>query len=71
MRELARILLTNEGTAKVAQRLQSLLHSQIAIKKPVQHKSESFKAAIHPNVLAQPDFIYLSAAEKLGRIEHY
>jgi hypothetical protein len=33
MREFARIALTNEGTKLVAQRLQTLLHSEIAIKK--------------------------------------
>lgn len=33
MRELARILLSNEGTQVVAKRLEAVMHSEIAIKK--------------------------------------
>ena len=71
MREFARILLTNEGTKLVAQRLQTLLHSEIAIKKTTSVQEQHRQSEIHPNLLAQPDFVYLSAAEKLGKIEHY
>ena len=73
MRTLARVSVSIPDGGVLSARLERLLNSSISIKNDAQKKYHSEKKhhEIAPGVLAQADFKYLSAPEKLKRIEEY
>lgn len=68
MRELARIILDTDRD--LVGKLEQALNTELAITKKETPKMFE-KPEVHPNVLAQPDFAYLSPGEKFQRIEEY
>ena len=78
MRQFARVCVDLPDHGLVANKLEKLLNTEIAIRDPSKVGSQPSGPepledcqTVDPGVIAQPDFIYLTAAEKIGRIEDY
>ena len=81
MRQFARICVNLPDDGKVANKLESLLNTEVAIKNTSKSTSASQSLendkplqdyeTVDPGVIAQPDFKYLTVAEKIGKIEDY
>jgi hypothetical protein len=64
MRKFARICVSLDSG--IANRLEAVMNSEVSIDHLItQHKSET-NYPVNPMVLAQPNFVYLSAPEKLA-----
>lgn len=58
----------------MAKKLEVLLNTEIAIKKPVEAEKEWDKIGeqpLHPNILAQGEFPFLSLGQKMDRVNGY
>ena len=81
MKEFARICVALPDDGHIASKLERVLNSEVAIKDPtkgqtlvspeVQSKKLEDYQTLDPLVIAQPDFIYLPAPQKLAMIEKY
>ena len=81
MRQFARICVNLPDDGKLANKLESLLNTEVSIKNTSKSTSASQSfgndrsrqdyETVDPGVIAQPDFKYLTVAEKIGRIEDY
>ena len=81
MRQFARICVNLPDDGKLAYKLESLLNTEVSIKNTSKSTSASQSfgndrslqdyETVDPGVIAQPDFKYLTVAEKIGRIEDY
>jgi hypothetical protein len=73
MRTLARVSVSVPDGGLLSSRLERLLNSTVSIKNDANKKyhSEEKHHEVDPGVLAQADFVYLSAPEKLKRITEY
>jgi len=68
MQSLARLTLKMPDKT-FSRKLEHLLNSEIAITVPKQSTAASaYEGTVHPGILAQADFVYLTAGEKLKRV---
>lgn len=58
--------------SNMLQQLERVMNAEIAIDTKVKEaETAKTKYPVNPLVLAQPEFIYLSAAEKLQKLDYY
>jgi hypothetical protein len=69
MRSFARICVSLDSG--LANRLEAVMNSEISIDYTVKEQAAETKYPVNPMMLAQADFMFLSAPEKLARLEYY